>query len=98
MAEATGMLEDEMIEVIGPKRKCCLGGIDQIVLPLTARGLVGGEIVVHLDEVYGARVSNGYDQPVRKEGHRGGSPIARAGHWMRSLSSGLRRRDRGEGS
>ena len=42
--------------IIVPKRKRCLGGIGQIVLSLTARGLSIGEVVAHFEEVYGARV------------------------------------------
>lgn len=43
--------------VIVPKRKCCLDGLDQIVLSPTARGLTPSEIAAHFDKVYGARVS-----------------------------------------
>lgn len=43
--------------VIVPKRKRRLGGVDQIVLSLTARGLTTGEVVAHFEEVYGAKVS-----------------------------------------
>lgn len=42
--------------VIVPKRKCRVGGVDQVVLSLSARGLTTGEIVAHFDEVYGAKV------------------------------------------
>ena len=34
-----------------------MDGIDQIVLSLTARGLITGEVAAHFEEVYGARVS-----------------------------------------
>jgi putative transposase len=43
--------------VIVPKRKRRLGGVDQLVCSLSARGLTHGEICAHLAEVYGARVS-----------------------------------------
>jgi transposase-like protein len=43
--------------VIVPKRKRRLGGIDEVVLSLSARGLTTGEIAAHFEEVYGARVS-----------------------------------------
>lgn len=43
--------------IIVPKRKRRVDGIDQIVLSLTARGLITGEVVAHFEEVYGARVS-----------------------------------------
>jgi putative transposase len=43
--------------VIVPKRKRRLGGVDQLVCSLSARGLTHGEICAHLGEVYGAEVS-----------------------------------------
>jgi putative transposase len=43
--------------VIVPKRKRRLGGVDQMVLSLSAKGLTHGEICAHLEEIYGARVS-----------------------------------------
>ena len=43
--------------VIVKKRQRRLGGVDQIVLSLTARGLTSGEVSAHLAEVYGASVS-----------------------------------------
>ena len=43
--------------VIVPKRVRRLGGVDQMVLSLSARGLTSGEIAAHLDEVYGTSVS-----------------------------------------
>ncbi|WP_415854154.1 IS256 family transposase [Sinomonas sp. G460-2] len=43
--------------VIVPKRARRLGGVDEIVLSLSARGLTTGEIAAHFDEVYGAAVS-----------------------------------------
>jgi putative transposase len=43
--------------VIVPKRKRRLGGVDQMVLSLSAKGLTHGEICAHLEEVYGAKVS-----------------------------------------
>jgi putative transposase len=43
--------------VVVRKRQRRLGGIDQLVLSLTARGLTTGEIAAHFDEVYGAKVS-----------------------------------------
>jgi transposase-like protein len=43
--------------VIVPKRARRLGGVDQMVLSLSAKGLTHGEICAHLEEVYGARVS-----------------------------------------
>lgn len=43
--------------VIVPKRKRRLGGVDQLVCSLSAKGLTHGEICAHLAEVYGADVS-----------------------------------------
>lgn len=43
--------------VIVPKRKRRLGGVDQLVCSLSAKGLTHGEICAHLAEVYGAQVS-----------------------------------------
>ncbi len=43
--------------VIVRKRQRRLDGIDEIVLSLTARGLMTGEIAAHFAEVYGAKVS-----------------------------------------
>ena len=43
--------------VIVPKRARRLGGVDQMVLSLSAKGLTHGEICAHLEEIYGAKVS-----------------------------------------
>jgi transposase-like protein len=43
--------------VIVPKRRRRLGGVDQMVLSLSAKGLTHGEISAHLQEIYGAKVS-----------------------------------------
>ena len=43
--------------VIVPKRKRRLGGVDQMVLSLSAKGLTHGEISAHVEEIYGAKVS-----------------------------------------
>lgn len=43
--------------VIVPKRKRRLGGVDQMVCSLSAKGLTHGEISAHLAEIYDARVS-----------------------------------------
>lgn len=42
---------------IVPKRKRRLGGVDQMVCSLSAKGLTHGEISAHLAEIYGAQVS-----------------------------------------
>jgi putative transposase len=34
-----------------------LGGVDEIVLSLAARGLTSGDIVAHFDQIYGASIS-----------------------------------------
>jgi transposase-like protein len=43
--------------VLVPKRKRRLGGVDQMVLSLSAEGLTHGEIAAHLEEVYATKVS-----------------------------------------
>lgn len=43
--------------VIVAKRQRRLGGVDQMVLSLSAKGLTHGEISAHLDEIYGTKVS-----------------------------------------
>jgi transposase-like protein len=43
--------------VVVPKRKRRLGGLDQMVLSLSAKGLTHGEICAHLEEIYGAKTS-----------------------------------------
>jgi putative transposase len=43
--------------VMVPKRKRRLGGVDQMVLSLSAKGLTHGEISAHMQEIYGAKVS-----------------------------------------
>lgn len=43
--------------VMVPKRKRRLGGVDEMVLSLSAKGLTHGEISAHLAEIYGAKVS-----------------------------------------
>ena len=43
--------------VIVAKRQRRLGGVDQMVLSLSAKGLTHGEISAHLEEIYGAKVS-----------------------------------------
>ena len=43
--------------VIVAKRQRRLGGVDQMVLSLSAKGLTHGEISAHLEEIYGTKVS-----------------------------------------
>jgi putative transposase len=43
--------------VIVAKRRRRLGGVDAMVLSLSAKGLTHGEISAHLEEIYGAKVS-----------------------------------------
>ncbi len=42
---------------IVPKRQRRLGGVDEMVLPLSAKGLTHGEISAHLEDIYQAKVS-----------------------------------------
>jgi putative transposase len=44
---------------IVPKHCRCIGGFDQAVVSLYAKGLTTGEIQAHLAEIYGAKVSRG---------------------------------------
>jgi transposase-like protein len=43
--------------VLVKKRQRRLGGVDEVVLSLSAKGLTHGEIAAHLGEIYGAAVS-----------------------------------------
>src|SRR3954453_20112665 len=43
--------------VVVPKRRRRLGGVDEMVLALSAKGLTHGEISAHLEDIYGAKVS-----------------------------------------
>src|SRR3954449_1957558 len=43
--------------VVVPKRRRRLGGMDEMVLSLSAKGLTHGEISAHLAEIYQAKVS-----------------------------------------
>ena len=40
------------------KRQRRFGGVDNLVISLTAKGLTTGQVCAHLAEVYGTRVSN----------------------------------------
>lgn len=51
--DRSGTFEPVMV----PKRQRRLGGVDQMVLSLSAKGLTHGEISAHLEEIYGAKVS-----------------------------------------
>jgi transposase-like protein len=43
--------------VVVAKRRRRLGGVDEMVLSLSAKGLTHGEISAHLEDIYGAKVS-----------------------------------------
>jgi putative transposase len=43
--------------MVVPKRRRRLGGVDEMVLSLSAKGLTHGEISAHLEEIYQAKVS-----------------------------------------
>jgi len=43
--------------VVVPKRRRRLGGVDEMVLSLSAKGLTHGEISAHLGDIYGVKVS-----------------------------------------
>jgi len=49
--------EGTFAPAIVPKRSRRLGGVEDLVISLSAKGLTHGEICAHLAEVYGAEVS-----------------------------------------
>jgi transposase-like protein len=51
--DVAGTFEPQIVK----KRQRRLGGVDEMVLSLSAKGLTHGEISAHLAEVYGAEVS-----------------------------------------
>jgi transposase-like protein len=51
--DRAGTFEPQIVK----KRQRRLGGVDEIVLSLYAKGLTTGEISAHFDEIYGASVS-----------------------------------------
>jgi transposase-like protein len=51
--DRAGSFEPQLVK----RRQRCLGGVDEKVLSLSAKGLTHGEISAHLAEVYGAEVS-----------------------------------------
>jgi putative transposase len=53
------------------KRQRRLTGVDEIVLSLTARGLMTGEISAHFQDVYGAKVSKDTVSRITEKGRRG---------------------------
>ncbi len=57
--------------VIVPKRQRRMGGIDDIVVSLVAKGLTTGEVQAHLAEIYGAQVS----REIRERGYQGSSNL-----------------------
>jgi len=78
--------------VIVPKRRRHLGGVDQMVLSLSAKGLTHGEISAHLEEIYEAKVSKETitritDSVTRDDGGVA-EPAPRGG-----VPGGVRRRD-----
>lgn len=52
-AERSGSFEPQLVK----KRQRRLGGVDEMVLSLSAKGLTHGEISAHLAEVYGTQIS-----------------------------------------
>ncbi len=82
--------------VIVPKRKRRrLDGVDQIVLSLTARGLMTGEIAAHFDGGLWGEGLQGHDQSDHGESHRGAGRVVELAVGC-VVSGDLRRRDRGE--
>ena len=58
------------------KRQRRLSGVDELVISLAAKGLTTGEIAAHLQEVYGAEVSQRHGQPDHRGGCRGARRLA----------------------
>ena len=87
-----GTFEPQIVK----KRQRRLGGVDEIVLSLYAKGLTTGEISAHFAEIYGASVSKETVSPDHRPGGRGDAGLAgpAAG---RGLRGGVHRRDRGQG-
>jgi putative transposase len=76
------------------KRQRRFGGIDGIVLSLTAKGLTTGEVSAHLAEVYGASVSKDTISTITDRVLEGMGAAVGPGRRLRSRScagSGLRR-------
>ena len=66
--------------------------VDQIVLLLIARVLTAGEIAVHFDEVYGAKVFKGMISRITEKVIEGARRLGWPGCWMCSIrwSSSMR--------
>ncbi|GKQ40723.1 hypothetical protein ALMP_72460 [Streptomyces sp. A012304] len=58
--DRAGSFEPQLVK----KRQRRLGGVDEMVLSLSAKGLTRGEISAHLAEVYGAEVSKSTISPI----------------------------------
>ena len=72
--------------VIVAKRQRRLGGVDDMVISLVAKGLTTGEVQAHLAEIYGAQVSRDTISAITDrvlEGWPNGSP----GRWTRFTRS-----------
>lgn len=79
------------------KRRKRLGGVDEMVISLAAKGLTTGEISAHLAEVYGAEVSRcrGVEADHLHHHRQGGGGHGRVAESAvgPGLSGGLHRRD-----
>jgi len=86
-----GTFEPQIVK----KRQRRLGGVDEMVLSLYAKGLTTGEISAHFAEIYGASVSK---ETVSRVTDRMVEEMQAwaARRWMR-LRGGVHRRDRGQG-
>ena len=87
-----GTFEPQIVK----KRQRRLGGVDEIILSLYAKGLTTGEISAHFAEIYGASVSQGDRLPDHRPGDRGDAVLAGAAAG-RGLRGRVHRRDRGQG-
>ncbi|MBP2215074.1 transposase [Arthrobacter sp. CAN_C5] len=80
--------------VIAPKRKGRLDGIDQIVLPLSARKLTIGEIAAHFENVDGTKVFKDAISRITAKSRRGAGRVVLTTTKPAPPRPVVRRRDR----
>jgi putative transposase len=77
------------------KRQRRLGGVEDLVVSLVAKGLTTGEVAAHLAEIYGTEVSRQTISGDHRPGPGGPGRLAVAAAGP-GLSGAVRRRDRGQ--
>jgi len=100
LTEASGHVEvdvprdraDTFEPQIVKKRQRRLGGVDEIVLSLYAKGLTTGEISAHFEQIYGASASKETISRITRQGDRGDERLGCPPHWTASTprSSSMR--------